>query len=74
VEIKYDKNKHRYGTEVNKVVRVFSHDFEVAATGFKSFLLFLGAFESCEKRLLASSCPSVRMQHLGSHWTDLNEN
>jgi hypothetical protein len=31
VEIKYDKNKHHYGTVVNKVVRVFSHDFEVTA-------------------------------------------
>ena len=32
--------------------------------------------QSCEKRLLASSClsvrPSVRVEQLGSHWTDIN--
>ena len=32
----------------------------------------------CEKRILASSClsvrPSVRMDQLGSHWTDIHEN
>jgi hypothetical protein len=26
-----------------------------------------------EKRLLASSCPSVRMEQLGFHWTDFDE-
>ena len=35
--------------------------------------VFLGAFAKCDKRLLASSCPSVRMEHLGSHWTDFDE-
>jgi hypothetical protein len=33
--------------------------------------------QNCEKRLLASSClsvrPSVRMEQLGSHWTDFRE-
>ena len=33
--------------------------------------------QNCEKRLLASSCssvrPSVRMEQLGSHWTDFHE-
>ena len=29
--------------------------------------------QNCEKRLLAVSCPSVRMPHLGSHWTDFDE-
>ena len=29
--------------------------------------------QNCEKRLLASSCPSVRMKQLDSHWTDFNE-
>jgi hypothetical protein len=34
--------------------------------------------QNCGKRLLASwclyVCPSVRMGHLGSHWTNFNEN
>jgi hypothetical protein len=39
---------------------------------------FLGAFpKNCGKRLLASSCPSVRpsvrTEQLVSHWTDFNE-
>jgi hypothetical protein len=29
--------------------------------------------QNCEKRQLASSCPSVRMEQLGSHWTDFHE-
>ena len=33
--------------------------------------------QNCEKRLLASSClsvrPSVRMEQIGSHWTDFRE-
>ena len=47
---------------------------------------WLALSENCEKRLLASSCLSVRpstclsvclsvrMEQLGSHWTDFNEN
>jgi len=27
----------------------------------------------CEKRQLASSCPSIRKEKLGSHWTDFHE-
>ena len=27
--------------------------------------------KNCDKRLLASSCLSVRMKQFGSHWTDL---
>ena len=34
---------------------------------------FLDAFANCEKWLLASPCPSVRMEQLGSHWTDFDE-
>jgi hypothetical protein len=34
---------------------------------------FQGCSQNCEKRLLASSCPSVRVEHLGSHWTDFHE-
>jgi hypothetical protein len=34
---------------------------------------FLGALQNCEKRLLASSCLSVRMQQLGSHWKDFHD-
>jgi len=35
---------------------------------------FLGAFvKNGEKRLLASSCLSVRMEQLGAHWTDFHE-
>ena len=29
--------------------------------------------QNCEKLLLASSCVSVRMEQLGSHWTDFYE-
>jgi hypothetical protein len=33
-----------------------------------------GRFSQCyEKRLLASSCLSVRMEQLGSHWKDFHE-
>ena len=38
---------------------------------------FSARSQNCEKRLLASSClfarPSVRMEQLGSHWTDFPE-
>ena len=37
------------------------------------FTPFLGAVANCEKRLLASSCVSVHMEQLGSHWTDFHE-
>jgi len=37
---------------------------------------FLGAFAEFEKRLLAASCPSVRLsirgEQFGYHWTDFN--
>ena len=33
----------------------------------------LGSFAKLRKRLLASSCLSVRMEQLGSHWTDFHE-
>jgi hypothetical protein len=37
---------------------------------------FLGAFAKFEKQLLASPClsvrPSIRMEQLGSHWTDFH--
>jgi hypothetical protein len=35
--------------------------------------LFLARSEKCEKRLLASSYLSFRMEQLGSHWTDFHE-
>jgi hypothetical protein len=38
---------------------------------------FYARLQNCEKRLLASSClsvrPSVRMEQLGSYWTDFHE-
>ena len=34
---------------------------------------FYARSQNCEKRLLASLCLSVRMEHLGSHWTDFYE-
>jgi len=38
---------------------------------------FWARLQECEKRLLASSCLSVRlcvcMEHLGSHWKDFHE-
>ena len=39
----------------------------------ESSLFFLARSQHCEKRLLASSCLSVRIQQLGSHWTDFHE-
>jgi hypothetical protein len=36
------------------------------------FIIFLcrRVRKTCKKRLLALSCPSVRMKQLGSNWTD----
>jgi len=43
----------------------------------RNFLVFLGEFANCEKRLLASSCMpvclSVRMEQLGSQWADFHD-
>jgi len=36
-------------------------------------LLCSAPSQNCEKRLLSSSCPSVRMEQLGFHWTDFYE-
>jgi len=40
-------------------------------------ILFEALSQNCEKRLTASSClsvrPSVRVEQLGSHWTDFHE-
>ena len=35
--------------------------------------LVLGAFANCEKRLLTSLCPPVRMEQLGTHRTEFHE-
>jgi hypothetical protein len=48
------------------------HNFLSCSTVDK-LLYFLGTLANCEKRLLASSCLSVRMEQLGSHWTDFHE-
>jgi hypothetical protein len=37
------------------------------------FSSFQARSQNCEKRLLASSCPSVSMEQLGSQWTDFDE-
>jgi len=37
---------------------------------------FLGAFAELQREnvsFVMSVCPSVRMEQLGSHWTDFNE-
>ena len=34
---------------------------------------FYASSQNCDTRLLASSCLSVRMQQLDSHWTDFHE-
>ena len=36
-------------------------------------LFYKGLSQNCEKRLSALTCPSVRMEQLGSHWTDFHE-
>jgi hypothetical protein len=45
--------------------------------GNTGYILWIQAFffssQNGEKRLLASSCLSVHMEHLGSHWTDFHE-
>jgi len=42
-----------------------------------TFSCFIARSQNCEKRLLASSCVSVRpyarMEQLGFHWTDFHE-
>ena len=42
-----------------------------------TFSCFIARSQNCEKRLLASSCvsirPSARMEQLGFHWTDFHE-
>ena len=40
---------------------------------WKMYVIFRRLPQNCEKRLLATSCPSVRMEQLGSHWTDFHE-
>ena len=40
---------------------------------FYIFLRFLARSQNCEKRFKASLCPSVRMEQLGSHWTDFDK-
>ena len=35
--------------------------------------IFSHLSQKCERRLLFSSCLSVRMEQLGSHWTDFHE-
>ena len=35
--------------------------------------IFKARSQNYEKRLFASSCPSVRMEHFDSHWTDFHE-
>ena len=55
--------------------RLKNHHFRVSC----AFYTFKRFSQSCEKRLLGSSClslsvcPSVRMEQLGSHWMDFNE-
>ena len=66
---------------VHRRIFVFSRVMGVVWLGLilkNSFLLvFLGDFENLPKRLLASSClsvrPSVCMEQLGSHWTGFHE-
>ena len=40
---------------------------------WESMNIFKRVRKIAEKRLLASSCLSVRMEKLGSHWTDFHE-
>ena len=46
---------------------------EMPCVAFCFCVCFWARLQNCEKRLLASSCPSVRMEQLGSHWTDFYE-
>jgi hypothetical protein len=41
--------------------------------GLAAAVTFYARSQSSEKRPLASSCLSVRMEQLGSHWTDFHE-
>ena len=41
--------------------------------GSGTTFFFLARLQNCDKRLLASSRPSVHMQQLGSHWTNFHE-
>jgi hypothetical protein len=75
------------GTDLQKITAVIheerSHDVKIgiwcaiSATRNKG-PIFQARSQNCKKRLLASSClsvrrSSVRMEQLGSHWTDFHE-
>jgi hypothetical protein len=57
--------------------KVFEDRIIIFSPKFTFLHLFLGTFQSCEKRLLASSCLSdclsVHMDELRSHCTDFYE-
>jgi hypothetical protein len=49
-------------------------DFSQSALFFLTSVSgFQARSQNCEKRSLASSRPSFRMEQLGSHWTDFDE-
>ena len=45
----------------------------ITQLGWASETAFRLVQQNCEKRLLASSCLSVRMKQVGSHWRDCHE-
>ena len=45
----------------------------IITTSIKIMQQFQARSQKCEKQLLASSCLSVRMGQLDSHWTDFHE-
>jgi hypothetical protein len=61
--------------EINKLAlrTVFLNRGYVSGVILPSRTIFMARQQNCEERLLASSCPSVRREQLGSHWTDFHE-
>jgi hypothetical protein len=43
------------------------------ARSLQTRVTFQTRSQNCEMRLLVSSCLSVRVEHIGSHWTNFHE-
>jgi len=61
-----------YGIASNKLTTSYVILLKIACLAHVTYQ-FLGAFAKLRKATISffmSSCPSVRMEQLGSHWTD----
>jgi len=51
----------------------FRHDIQTKLVSSTQRDTFQARLQNCGKRVLASSCLSIRKEQLGSHWTDFHE-